>query len=164
MKSHVRPSGSKPLSRSEAELELAVAVGEVREEEERQPVGRGLVERPEDARVVLVAGVALQHLVGLVAAVAAEVAVQQVHHRPQVATLLDVDLEEVAQVVEARRGQAQSPLLLHRGRLGVALDDHQPAQVGSVLAGHLLPGRLAGWSPKPMRRSALGSARKMPQR
>jgi hypothetical protein len=56
---------------------------------------------------------------------------------------LDVDLEEVAQVVQARRREAQRPLLLHRGRLGVALDDHQPAQVGAVLAGHLLPRRVA---------------------
>ena len=105
--------------------------------------GRRLVERAEDARVVGVAGVALEHLVGLVAAVAPEVAVQQVHHRPQVAALLDVDLEEVAQVVEARRGEAQAALLLDRGRLGVALDDDQAAQVGAVLAGHLLPHRLA---------------------
>ena len=70
-----------------------------------------------------VAGVPLEHLVGLVAAVAAEVAVQQVHHRPQVAALLDVDLEQVAQVVQARRGEAQVALLLDRRRLGVALHD-----------------------------------------
>ena len=125
------------------QLELAVAVGEVGEEEERQPVRRLLVERAEDARMVGVARVAQQHLVGLVPAVAPEVAVQQVHHRPQVAALLHVHLEEVAHVVEAGRGEAQPALLLHRGRLGVALDHDEPAQVGPVLAGHLRPHRLA---------------------
>ena len=34
-------------------------------------------------------------------------------------------------------------LLLDRGRLGVALDDDEPAQVGPVLAGDLVPHRLA---------------------
>ena len=143
MKSHVRDSGSNAALAQRGELELAVAVGEVGEQEERQPVRRRLVEGAEDPRVVVVAGVALEHLVGLVAAVAAEVAVQQVHHRPQVAALLDVDLEQVAHVVEARRGEAQRPLLLDRRRLGVALHDDQPAQVGAVLAGDLLPHRVA---------------------
>ena len=126
-----------------AELVLAVPVGEVGEHEERQPVGGLLVERAQDARAVQVAGVPPQQLLGLLPAVAAEVGVQQVHHGPQVAAFLDVDLEQVAQVVQARRGRAQVALLLHRGGLGVALDDEQPAQVGPVLAGHLLPGGLA---------------------
>jgi len=34
-------------------------------------------------------------------------------------------------------------LLLDRGRLGIALDDHQTAQHGAIFARHLLPGRLA---------------------
>jgi hypothetical protein len=38
-----------------------------------------------------------------------------------VAALLDVDLEEIPQVVERRRGEAEVALLLDRGRLGVAL-------------------------------------------
>jgi hypothetical protein len=122
------------------ELVLPVAVGEVGEHEERQPVGRLLVEGAEDARVVGVARMPLEHLVGLVAAVAAEVPVQQVHHRPEVAALLDVDLEQVAHVVERWRGQAQVPLLLDRRRLGVALHHDETAEIGAVLAGHLLPG------------------------
>ena len=77
------------------------------------------------------------------APLAAEVGVQQVHHRPQVPPLLDVHLEQVSQVVQARRGSAQVALLLHRGGLGIALDDDQPLQVGAVLAGQLLPGRFA---------------------
>ena len=84
-----------------------------------------------------------EQLLGLLAAVPAEVGLQQVDHRPEVPALLDVDLEEVPHVVEARRGDAEVALLLDAGRFGVALDDDQPAQVGAVLAGDLLPGRLA---------------------
>ncbi len=80
---------------------------------------------------------------GLLAAVAAEELLQQVDHRPEVAAFLDVDLEQVSQVVERRRGQAEVALLLDRRRLGVALGDDDAAQVGAVLAGHVLPGLLA---------------------
>ena len=93
--------------------------------------------------MVDVARVALEHRVGLVPPVPTEVAVEQVDHRPQVATLLDVDLEQVAEVVEARGGRPEVALLLDRRRLGVTLDDDQPAEVGPELAGHLLPNRLA---------------------
>ena len=114
---------------------------------------------------VLAAGVALQQRLGLLAALPAEVGVQQVDHRPEVPALLDVDLEQVAQVVQARRGRAEVALLLDRGRLGVALDDDQPLQVRPVLARHLLPGRLAlVLRRSAIRRSGLRSARKMPQR
>ena len=125
------------------ELHLAVAVGEEGEHEERQPVRRLLVEGAEHARRILAAGAAAQQLVGLLAAVAAEILVQDVDHRPEVAALLDVDLEQVAHVVERRRGLAEMALLLDGGRLGVALDHHQAAQHGAVFARHLLPGRLA---------------------
>ena len=147
------------------ELELAVAVGEVGEHEERQPVADRLVEGAEDARLVGVAGVALEQLLGLLAAVAAEVGVQQVDHRPQVAAFLDVDLEQVAQVVERRAGVAEQALLLDRRRLGVALRDDQAAQRASGIrrAPAATPARPCG------RRSrscgpAPASARKMPQR
>ena len=126
-----------------AQLVLPVAVGEVGEHEERQPVGRLLVERAEDARGVEVAGVALQQRLGLLAPGAPEVGVQQVDHRPEVPALFDVHLEQVAQVVERRRGLAEAALLLDRRGLGVALDDDQALQVGAVLAGHLLPDGLA---------------------
>ncbi len=143
MNSHVRDSGSNALSRSDASWNLpSRSVKYVKKKNDSQS-GVGFVERAEDARVVDVARVPLEHLVGLVAAVAAEVAVQQVHHRPEVAALFDVDLEEVAHVVQARCGEAQVALLLHRRRLGVALHDDQPAEVGPVLAGHLLPDRFA---------------------
>ncbi|MNX39019.1 hypothetical protein D3C86_693660 [compost metagenome] len=122
-----------------AKLELAVAVGEVGEHVERQPVGRLFVEGPQDARIVRIAGAALQQRVGFLAAVAAEIAMQQVHHGPQVAAFFHVDLEQVAQVVLGRRGQAQMALLLDRSGFGVALRDDDAAQIGAVFAGHVLP-------------------------
>jgi hypothetical protein len=101
------------------------------------------VEGFQDARVVGVAAVALQQGFAFFAAVLAEVLVQQVHHGPQVAAFFHVDLEQVAQVVLAGRGQAQVALLLHRCRLGVALRDDDAAQVGAVFARHVLPGGFA---------------------
>src|SRR5919198_1342591 len=41
------------------------------------------------------------------------------------------------------RGESEKLLLLNGSGLGVALDDDQALQVGAVLAGHLLPDRLA---------------------
>ena len=84
-----------------------------------------------------------QQLLGLLAAVAAEIFVQQIDHRPQMAAFLDIDLEQVAHVVERRRGPAEMALLLDRGGLRVALDDDEPAQHGAILARHFLPGGLA---------------------
>ena len=125
------------------ELELAVPVGEVGEAEERHPVVDRLVEGRQDARVVDVAGMALQQVFGLLAAVAAEMGVEQVDHGPEVPALLDVDLEQVAHVVERRAGVGEHALLFDRSRLGIALGDDQAAQVGAELARHLLPHRLA---------------------
>src|SRR6266851_504453 len=75
------------------QLELAVAVGEIGEHEERQPVADRLVEGAEDARLVGIAGMARQQLLRLLAPVAAEIGVQQIDHRPEMAALLDIDLE-----------------------------------------------------------------------
>ena len=90
------------------QLELAVPVGEVGEEEKREPVGGGLVERTQDPRPVDIARMALEQGIGLLPSVPAEEGVQQVDHGPQVPAFLDVDLKQVAQVVQARRR-------LHRG-------------------------------------------------
>ncbi len=125
------------------QLHLAVAVREVGEHEEGEPVGRLLVEGAEHARLVGIARAALQQPFRLLAAVLAEIFLQQVDHRPEVAAFLDVDLEQVAHVVERGRGLAEVALLLDAGGLRVALDDDQPAQHGAVLAGHLLPGLVA---------------------
>ena len=68
---------------------------------------------------------------------------RMIDHGPEMPAFLDIDLEHVAHVVERRRGLAEMALLLDRGRLGVALDDDQPAQHGAVFARHLLPDGLA---------------------
>ena len=125
------------------ELVLAVAVGEVGEHEEGEPVRRRLVEGAEDARLVGIARMALEQHLRLLAAVAAEIGVQQVDHGPEMPAFLDVDLEQVAQVVERGRGLAEQALLLDRRRLGVALGHDQAAQGRAQLARHFLPGRLA---------------------
>ena len=91
--------------RERLQLHLAVAVGEVGEHEERQPVRRLLVEGAEHARRLLRAGAAAQQIVGLVAPVGAEIFVQQIDHRPEMAAFLDIDLKQVAHVVERGRGQ-----------------------------------------------------------
>src|SRR5262249_10217734 len=121
------------------ELVLAVAVGEEREHEEREPVVARLVEGAEDARLVRVAAPALEQALRPLAAVAAEVGVEQVDHRPEVAALLHVHLEEVSQIVEARARLAEEALLLDARRLGVALRDDEAAQHVPELAGDGLP-------------------------
>ena len=62
--------------RQALQLHLAVTVREEREHVERQPVRRRFVEGAEHARLVGVAGAALQQLGGFLAAVAAEIFLQ----------------------------------------------------------------------------------------
>ena len=125
------------------ELHLAVAIGEVGEHEERQPIRRLLVEGAQHARRLLRARAAAQEIVGLLAPVGAEIFVQEIDHRPEMAPLLDIDLKQVAHVVERGRGIAEEALLLDRRRLGVALNDDQAPQHRTIFAGHILPGLLA---------------------
>ena len=93
--------------------------------------------------IVHLPALTLEQSLRLLAAVLAEIFDQKVDHRPQVAALLDIDLEQVAHVVEARRRCAQIALLLDRGGLRVALHDDEPAQKRAVLARHFLPRRFA---------------------
>ena len=141
MKRQVRDSGSKPdCARLSSCILPSRSVKKVNMKNESQsgvsslkaPSMRGLSASPERR---------LQQLVGLLAAVLAEILVQQVDHGPQVPAFLDVDLEQVAHVVERGRGLAEVALLLDARGLRVALDDDQAAQHGAVLARHLLPGR-----------------------
>src|SRR5580700_4311658 len=59
------------------------------------------------------------------------------------APFFDVDLKNISQVVEGRARKAESLLLFDGGRLGVALRYDHAAQDGAILAGDILPGRLA---------------------
>ena len=115
--------GIESAFRQRQQLILAVAIGKRREHVERQPVFNRLVKRFQDARLVARSAAALQQLFALFAAVASEIGMQQVDHGPQVAALLHVHLEQIAQVVQAGRGLAQQALLFDAGRFGVALRD-----------------------------------------
>ncbi len=125
------------------ELILAVAVGEVSKHEKAQPIVDRLVEGSQNARIIRIARMAVQQLLRLFPAVASEIAVQQIDHRPEMTSFFHVDLEQVPQVVERRAGQAETPLLLDRGGLRIPLGHDQAAQDRAVLARHPLPGRLA---------------------
>ena len=143
MKRQVRESGSKPdCARLSSCILPSRSVKKVNMWKDSQsgvaslkaPSMRGLSASPERR---------CSSSLGLLAAVAAEIFLQDVDHRPEVAAFLDVDLEHVAHVVERGRGLAEMALLLDRRRLGVALDDDQAAEHGAVFARHLLPDRLA---------------------
>ena len=131
------------------ELELPVPVREVGEHEEGEPVGRRLVEGTEDAGPVHVAGAPLEEGVRLVASVPAEVRVQQVDHCPEVAALLDVDLQQGAEIVERGTGRAEVALLLDGGGLGVPLHRNDAPERPPVLPGNFLPHRLPLAVPEP---------------
>src|SRR5215212_4678952 len=75
------------------ELELAVAIGKEGEHVERQPIGRSLVERPEDARVVAITGTPHKKRIGFFSTVPAEMTLEQINHRPQVTPFFDVYLK-----------------------------------------------------------------------
>ena len=87
------------------QLEFSVPVGEIGEHQIGKPVGSWFVERLQYPGLVGVPRMTLQQHLGLFPAVPAEVGVEQVDHGPQMAALLDVDLEQVAQVVEGGTGQ-----------------------------------------------------------
>jgi hypothetical protein len=133
--------GIKAAFSERAELKLPVAVGEVREHEECEPVTRGFVECAENPRRVHASRVPHQELLGLLASFATEEGMEQVDHRPEMAALLDVDLEQIAQVIQARRRESEQTLLLDRSRLGVSLNHEQTLESGTIFARHLLPRR-----------------------
>src|SRR4029079_11329157 len=66
------------------------------------------------------------------------------------APLLDIDLEQIAQIVERGRGRPEVALLLDARRLGVALGDDEPPQHVAELTGDLVPYRLAVVVAEPM--------------
>ncbi len=124
-----------------AELVLPVTISEHREHEEVEPVLDRLVEGAEDTGLLHGTGASRQKLRGLGLPVSAEVALEQVDHRPEVSAFLDIDLEKAPQVIEAGRGLAETALLLHRSRLGVPLHRDETPKHGAEFAGHLLPNR-----------------------
>ena len=59
-----------------------------------------MIEGFQDARLVGIAAAPFQQRVRFVAAVAAEISLQQIHHGPEVAAFFDVHLKQIAHVVE----------------------------------------------------------------
>ncbi len=55
----------------------------------------------------------------------------------------DIDLKEVAKIVEGRAGMPEQMLLLDGSGLGVALRDDDAAELRAEFPRHLLPYRLA---------------------
>ena len=135
--------GIKAGFRERAKLEFSITIGKEREHVKRQPVRRRLIERAQNARIVGIAGAARQQSFGFFAAIAPEVAMQQVDHSPQMAAFLHIHLKNVAQVIQRRTGKSQHLLLLHRSRLRIALRHDDAAQCRAVFARHFLPRRLA---------------------
>ena len=112
-----------------------------------------------------VAAAALEQRLAFLAAVAAEVLVQQVDHRPQVAAFLDVHLEQVAQVVLARAGQAQVALLLDADAGSVSpCVTMMRRRLARCSPGTSCQAASPLWSPKWILRSFSAGFRKMPQR
>lgn len=118
------------------ELELAVAVDELGVGEEVEPVLDDFIEGAEQALPLL--GAALEELLGLALPLVAEVLAEQVGHLPAVAHLLAHHPHEGKEVVVARGALEEGALLLHRGELGVALEDDQVQQgVPDALVGNV---------------------------
>ena len=139
MKRQVRESGSKPLSARLASWYLPSRSVKKQNMKNESQSGVRSLNAPRMRGLSAIPRAALQERLRLLAAVAAEVGVEQVDHRPEVAALLHVDLEEVAEVVERRAGAAEMALLLDRRGLGVALGDDEATEGAAVLARHLLP-------------------------
>src|SRR5258708_19114702 len=129
--------------RERAKLKLAVPVGKEREHIKSEPIRSRLIKRTENTRVISISGAPGEQGFSFLAAIASEIAMQQVHHGPQVAPLFHVDLENVPQVVHRRTGSTQHSLLLHGSRLRISLRDNDAAQGGTVFPGHFLPRGLA---------------------
>src|ERR1700683_3904254 len=94
-----------------AELELSITIREVSEHEKSQPIRGLFIESAQYSRVVEVARAALQQGLGLFAAVPTKIPMQQIHHGPEVTSLFDVDLKQIAQVVQRWTGESEMPLL-----------------------------------------------------
>ena len=70
-----------------------------------------MIESLENAGLVRISAAAFKQSIGFVAAIPTKKAMQQIDHGPKVTAFFDVDLEEVAQVVERRAGPAKVALL-----------------------------------------------------
>src|SRR5207247_1642575 len=114
-----------------------------REHEEVQPVLDRLVEGAQYPGTIPITAAPLEQRLRLLASVAPEETMEEIHHRPEVTALLDVHLEEIPQIVERGRRRSQPPLLLDTRGLGVALRDDETTQRVPMLARQHVPDGLA---------------------
>ncbi len=130
--------------RQGAKLEFAVPVGKKRKHIERKPVRCGLVKRAENARIIGISGTAREQCFSFLAAVPAEIAVQQVDHSPQVTPLFHVHLKNVPQVVQRRTRHPQHLLLFDRSgfRITLPLRNDDSPQYRAIFTRDFLPGWL----------------------
>src|SRR3982074_3244681 len=111
MNRQVRATGSKPGSPRAPRWNFPSRVGKEGGDVKGEPVRRWLVESAENARVIGISGPPCEQGFGFLAAIASEVAMQQVHHGPKVTPFFDVHLENVSQIVHRRTRSPQHPLL-----------------------------------------------------
>src|SRR2546425_356419 len=122
--------------RQHRELELAVAIDELRVGEEVEPVVHQLVERAEQALPLV--GAAVEQLRRLALSLVTEVRAQQVRHLPAVPHLLGHDAHQRQQVVVRRGVLEEAALLLDGSELGIALvDDEIEQRVADALIGDM---------------------------
>ena len=81
------------------QLHLAVTVRKCREHEERNPVGRLFVKRPENSWLVLISGTSLQQGFRFLTTVSTKIPLKQVNHGPKMAPLLNIHLKEITHVI-----------------------------------------------------------------
>jgi len=80
--------------RESAELEFAITVGEKRKHIKSQPVGRRFIESAKDARLSASPERLARSDSAFLAAIATEVAMQQINHGPEMAPFFDIDLKK----------------------------------------------------------------------
>ena len=124
------------------QLELAVAVGEVREHVERQPVRRFLVEGTENARVVF-SPQRRRAVLRLPRDRRGRSSDAAGTPSPTGGALPPHSPETGCAGRTSTVRSTQMPLLLDRSRLRIALRDDNAAQVRAMLARHILPRSLA---------------------
>src|SRR3989442_3127653 len=105
--------------REHGELELTVAIDELRVGEEIEPVVHQLVERPEQPLPLV--GPALEQLRRLALSLVAEMAAEEIRHLPAMAHFLCHHAHQGQQIVVGGGVREQVALLLHRREFRVAL-------------------------------------------
>src|ERR1044072_986948 len=111
-----------------AQLIFAITVGEHGKAVKVEPVITRLIKGLENSRFIRIATAPLEKIFSLFASITPEIFMQEIDHSPKVATLFDIDLKEISQVIKRRTGVSELTLLFNRGRFGVALSNDDAAK------------------------------------